>query len=276
MNRLLASNFSRLLKSKVFWITIAGMLLYGVGTCISSYQNQIKYDTAVTLDGIFFLHMILIGAFCAVFCSLFIGTEYSDGTIRNKLMIGHRRSSIYLSNLIVSSAAGLLMCLIYFMTVSAIGIPLFGFLQTDPKIIWLMILNSALLIISYCSVFTMLSMLSQNKAVVAVISIIGFFVLFFLAMNIYARLSAPEFYESYIMGEAVGDMTSQAMANPQFLRGSEREIWQFFFDFLPTGQAAQISNLEAVHPFRLPLYSLAALALTAVPGILAFRKKDIK
>ena len=75
------------------------------------------------------------------------------------------------------------MCLIYFMTVSAIGIPLFGFLQTDPKIIWLMILNSALLIISYCSVFTMLSMLSQNKAVVAVISIIGFFVLFFLAMN---------------------------------------------------------------------------------------------
>ncbi|MGY3662454.1 MAG: hypothetical protein ACXAHE_00930 [Roseburia sp. 1XD42-69] len=45
---------------------------------------------------------------------MFLGTDYSDGTIRNKLTVGHTRTNIYLANLIVTFAAGLLIMCVWF------------------------------------------------------------------------------------------------------------------------------------------------------------------
>lgn len=36
--------------------------------------------------------------------SMFQGTEYSGGTIRNKLVVGHERYQVYLAALIVNGA----------------------------------------------------------------------------------------------------------------------------------------------------------------------------
>ena len=46
-----------------------------------------------------------MGLVAAILTSMFIGSEYSDGTIRNKLVVGHSRMRIYLANLIVCSVA---------------------------------------------------------------------------------------------------------------------------------------------------------------------------
>ena len=54
-----------------------------------------------------------MGLVAAVFISLFVGSEYSDGTIRNKLVVGHSRMRIYLANLIVCSIACVLISLAY-------------------------------------------------------------------------------------------------------------------------------------------------------------------
>lgn len=58
-------------------------------------MKQSGYPTA--LDDRFFAYSFFIGILSAIFCSLFTGTEYSDGTIRNKIVVGHSRISIYLS-----------------------------------------------------------------------------------------------------------------------------------------------------------------------------------
>lgn len=47
------------------------------------------------IDSAFFSVAIYIGIILSVFCSLFIRTEYSDGTIRNKLIVGQKRSAVY-------------------------------------------------------------------------------------------------------------------------------------------------------------------------------------
>lgn len=282
MINLLSANFSRLKKNKIFWIGIGAMFVIGLLMTVNRYQDSLRYNNIeVSVDNIIFGYTLLIGAFCAVFCSLFIGTEYSDGTIRNKLVIGHNRSSIYLSNLIISTAAGLLTSLAFIITVSAVGIPLLGWFQADIKTVLLFFISSIMLIIAFASIFTLISMSNQNKAIAAVICIFGFFLLFFLATYINERLSAPEFYNSYIFTDTNGSMMSESMPNysmpnPDYLRGTTRDIYTFFYDFLPTGQAMQLSNMSATHLWQMPLYSLLITIATTLGGILYFRKKDLK
>ena len=62
----------------------------------------------------------------APFLSVYLGTEFSEGTIRNKLVAGHSRPAVYLSNLILCAIAGVLLCLGYIAAVLAVGLPLLG------------------------------------------------------------------------------------------------------------------------------------------------------
>ena len=47
-------------------------------------------------------------------------------------------------------------------------------------------------------------------------------------------------------------------------------------DFLPSGQCAQLANLEVLHPYRIGIYSIVIIAVTNFLGLLLFNKKDIK
>ena len=62
---------------------------------ISQYFNMKNLGEEYTLDALFFNFMTWIGIVMAVFIGLFQGTEYGDGTIRNKLIIGLPRKEIY-------------------------------------------------------------------------------------------------------------------------------------------------------------------------------------
>ena len=53
------------------------------------------------IDEALFQFPMIHGVMLAAFVPLFLGADYSDGTIRNKLIAGHRRSGIYLSDLLV-------------------------------------------------------------------------------------------------------------------------------------------------------------------------------
>ena len=284
MINLLSANFSRLKKNKIFWIGIGAMFIIGLLMTVTRYQDSLRNNNIqVSVDNIFFGYTVLIGAFCAVLCSLFIGTEYSDGTIRNKLVVGHNRSTIYLSNLIISTVAGLLTSLAFIITVSAVGIPLLGWFQADIKTVLLFFISSIMLIIAFTSIFTLISMSNQNKAIVAVICILSFFLLFFLAAYIDKRLTAPEFYNAYTFTDNAGNMVSESMPtpdysmpNPDYLDGTLRDIYTFFYDFLPTGQAMQLSNMSATHLWQMPLYSLLITIAATLGGMLYFRKKDLK
>lgn len=75
------------------------LLMAGLGIyiSISNYSFSQTYGQTVVLDSNIFSHILLVPIVFSVFCSLFIGTEYSDGTIRNKIVVGHTRRAIYLA-----------------------------------------------------------------------------------------------------------------------------------------------------------------------------------
>lgn len=110
MSRLFVSTFFRMLKKIVFWILLICMFAYGV---YSASNAASEANGGFALDGCFFDFAPFMGLVAAILTSMFIGSEYSDGTIRNKLVVGHSRMRIYLANLIVCSVACVLISLAY-------------------------------------------------------------------------------------------------------------------------------------------------------------------
>lgn len=273
MNKLMAANLARLKKDKVFWLGIAFLFVFCVIILMKNYQDSAG---SVAVDNFFFGYTMFVSIVSAIFCSLYLGTEYSDGTIRNKLIVGHPRGSIYLSNLIVCIVANLLMMLAWLIPAVALGFPLFGSLTIDIKTFLLMFTGSLIMIAALAAVFTLISMLVQNKAFAAVAAVVGIFVLIFAATYIANALDEPASYPGYEMGADSSVVSSEEVPNPNYLSGTKRTVYETILDIIPTGQALQYMSLTAIHLWRMPLYSLAILIITTSAGIFVFRKKDIK
>lgn len=272
MRKLLYSNFIRLRNGLSLGLSLAFFLLWNGIMLFSSYNDMVKLETGMALDSLIFTFLFIIGIVMSVLISLFTGTDYSDGTIRNKIIIGQSRNSIYAANLVTCAFIGLLLFLWGLAVNLAIGIPLFGMPQMPANTLGLLFLDSLLAIIAYASIFNVIGMLCSNKAHSVMICILSAFVLLFIAIFIYSKLAQPEMYEAVSIGESNLEM----MANPNYISGIKREIYQFFMDFLPSGQCSQIGNLEVPHPFRMGIYSLLIIIVSNILGIFCFRKKDLK
>lgn len=279
MSKLLRANFLHMRKNRYFWFGIIIMMLYGVIYSLGQYKNMRQYDFEVPLEVVFFGSHVMVGVLIAAFCSMFTGTEYSDGTIRNKLIVGCRRRDIYLANFITCAAAGVFMNFAYMFASGLIGIPLFGLFDMKWYDVILYTLNGVLMTAALASIFSMLSMLNQNKSLVAIVSVVSMFGLIFLTIYLTMKLGAPEFMEGVSNVVTNGDTITQTIEmipNPSYLKPEQRSVYEFLFNFLPTGQGVQISNVEIGSPLEIGIYSVMITVLMNIIGILGFRRKDLK
>lgn len=278
MTNLLHANFTKLKRDKFFWLTIIIMLAWGLFAAGMQIYNASKYKLAyeITMDSILFGYCWVVGIVCAIFSSMYIGSDYSDGTVRNKLIVGHKRCSIYFANLITISTVMILSCAVFLISVSALGFPFIKEIIMDFKTAVIMILCSIPMIIAYSAIFTAISMTNQNKAVVAIISIILAFGLVFAAGVIRGMLEAEPMistggYEITANGELI---MGELVPNPNYLTGMKRKIFEFLYDFLPSGQSEQL--MSGKYSVLMPVYSLIIAAVSTVAGIGIFNKKNIK
>ena len=280
MNRLLSADFFRLRKSKTFWICGIGMALFAIFIAVNSYYN-IQREIEVFVSDMILAFAGWIGIFCAVFCSLFTGTEYSDGTIRNKLAVGHSRTSVYLSVFTVNLAAGLLFCLVYLAVYTPLGCFLlepFRMAAGDlAKLLVLLVFLTA----AFTGLFTAVSMANQNKAAAAVINLLVFMGLMIGTVYLLNTLEAPKTLGGMYMDEAGVMQIAEETPNPAYVDGFQREVYLFLLDFLPTGQGIQISTgvdwLTGLDRMaRMLLSSLGICGATILAGAAVFRKKDLK
>lgn len=280
MNKLLFANLQRLRKNKIFWLGFFVTIGYSLLQFLSQYQFYQEYKgTSVDeeyfrLDGIAFGSLLILGIVFSVVVSMYVGTDYSDGTIRNKIVVGKSRWCIYFSNFLICAGICLLIYISGILTSYAFGRPVFGeFVNSREKIV-MYVLAGGIISITYAALFNLVSMLNTSKVHGVVISILLSFGMFFLTVYIFSKLSEPEMIESMEMsgGELITDM----IKNPRYPKGLQRKIYQFLFDFLPTGQAAQIANLQVEHPVRLFSYSILLAVGCNLGGYLVFKKKNLK
>ncbi len=198
------------------------------------------------------LFVLMSGVVLSAFCSLFVGAEYSDGAIRNKIAVGHSRVAVYLANLVTCSAAGVLVCLGYILPMTAAGIPLMGgFTLPLASVLWFT-LCAFLMTAALCAIFTMLALLNQNKAVVAVVCISLAYFLLFLGIYFNSRLTEQAVIPAREYIENGQILVREAMPNPAYVQGFKRKIFEALY-VLPGCQAVQLlATATAVCPIRLP------------------------
>ena len=299
MNRLLSVNFARLKKNKLFWIGFIGMFAFGAGMSLTSYfrGQQAGYQPAIIND-VFFFHVNVIGFVAAAFCSLFLSTEYREGAIRNKLIVGHTRASVYLSNLIVNSVAILMMNISYTLAVCIVGLPLLGnFVGIDTIVVLKLFGINILATLSYTALFTLIGMINQNNAMVTIISVLIALVLLFVSPLINEKLLEPKVNAAVEGVPGTNEMRIVSEEpNPYYIDGAKRSLYQFLEDFLPSGQFMQIIKntetgreediapeillgiIELKEPnyIKVSAYSLLLITVTTGIGIFVFGKRDLK
>lgn len=258
---------------------MGGMLVYAVVYMLSAGQKTFSSSTGeiYTLEHYYFQFLLYIGFFFAVVSSMFLGTDYSDGTMRNKLIVGHPRTNVYLANLIVTFVAGLLIMCVWFVG-ALVGVPALGFFTFSPINLVAYFLFCVLLVAAYSAINTFIAMLSSNKTTTVLVSLALAFGLLLCASLLYNALEAPETINSMagISISGVATPVGETVPNPSYIGGAMRSVFQMLLNVLPTGQSVNVAFLKIEQPYIMILSSVAVTVGMTALGIVLFRKKDLK
>jgi hypothetical protein len=272
----MSANISRLFKDKIFWIYVICMFAFSVFFVQYGIRLEKMLQFGRSLDYYTFEIPTCFGMFLSVYVSMFIGTEYGDGTIRNKLIVGHDRRTIYFANLLTCFVGSMVIYLVW--TIGSLtGIPYFGLWSIGiVGYIKLMILT-LLCTLALTSIFVLMSHLITNKAISAVLNIIVALVILLTASFIYNALCEPEtIYSNVIINddEVVG--LGDVIANPNYVGGTARTVCKVILYILPTGQQIWIADGTVTHPVLMVICSLALILISVLIGQLLFKRKNLK
>lgn len=258
MSKLLRADFYRMYHDKKFWLCLGAMLASAIMFIIMQYTAM---DYVVELDRVIFLPMSFYGLAVAALIAYFIGDDFHDGVIRNKLVAGSSRSSVYFSNLICSWTACLAVYGITVTVTAAIGLPLFENSISLVKYLQFFIIG-LFTCLAFGSIYVMLSMLlgERTRAVVVCMGL-AFFMLFLCL---------------HTNGMIVQEPYKNGLPNPHYVGGVKRMVYEFLHDLNPFGQAAQLSSMEYLNPVRWIGLDVFWIGLASVFGNFLFLKKDIQ
>lgn len=286
MSNLLRAEFSRLFHNLLFWLCIAVSILLGIGLVglryldVVSYQNIYASMTAsyLSVDDLLFVGGIYLIFVSATFIGVFQGTEYSEGTLRSKIITGHKRHHILLSKLIVCYTACSIYHLLYIFPSLLSGMILLNGTMLGAKIIFTNTLISLCAVLALASILVFCTILAQNKAIGAVTCLLLTIIMLFSAMSIDQKLRAPEYYEAYsFIDEESGDVIYVPREkNAKYLSGIKRQIYSLLNDMLPVSQLYRVGTVDSSVTLYLIIYDGFTIFITAGLCIIVFSKKELK
>ena len=274
MIKLLNAGFTRLRKNKLFWLLIIFSIGLALFMIFTQYDDMKKYEEVIKTEQLMLNYSTIIGIVIAIFTSLFLGVEYSDGAIRNKISMGHKRTNIYLSNLIITTLTSLFSYILFIVIIAIVGIPIFGGITIHISNLLGLLGCIFVTIIAYSSIFTFIAMLLSSKTISAIVSIMLVIVASLNASGCLEVLQAQEYVQ---VGQMVdGEMKFDLMKNEKYPTDEERKLYQTMLDITPAGQMFQIAGGIATNLKLLPIYSIGIVVMFTSCGLILFNKKGLK
>lgn len=228
----LKSIFSKFdIKSTMLILTLLGF--------VTGILNKI--NSSPSCDGIFEWTMVITLLISAL-GGLYISRDYTQNTIRNKIIVGHTRFGIYLSKQIAITLM-YLTCTLLFMSSTIISNIMFIGTNINKDALLTSIIVSIFVIIVLSTITTFIAM-SIKKETGGLIPLLVMFIMMMLSVWI-----------------------------PEFVKGKAVDIIN---DIIPTSQMILL-NLNTVdpHPITHIIYSLLLSLIFFISGYTMFKKSDL-
>ena len=230
---IIKSEFYKLKKSKLFYICMlicamipaimAIAIMAGVQTRGAEGMSAIVEDISGATFLAEIMGLALLPTVLAVFVSIFVSSEFHNGTMKNYVSKGFNRVRIYLSKLAVSGAAVLAMYAVHAAVSLALGTALWGFDPSGSAAVSgvvTMLLGEGLLLLAYTSVFVLVSMWLRSSGASVAVTICAASVLptIFMAIDL-MLLDVVSLSSFWISGNvsALASITPESGAVPQGL-----------------------------------------------------------
>lgn len=250
MIRLLKVNYFRLKKNFCFCFLMGLMCLFGVFLYINNIglypERCINCDNM--FEEMFFNFLSLNWIIMPIFISLFIGTEYSDGVIKNKIVNGHKRTNIYFANLLASIIVCFIYSICYVVFALITGIVLKHNFILNTSVVLVVLFNSIFLNILISSLFTFVSMVISNNKGSVITS---------MAIVIWSMIVVPNIFSKM-----------------QMVSGSIKIIYNLLLKILPYGQIFMMSNFDGNYS-DFWIYSIIMIVIFNFYGVFLINKKEI-
>ena len=261
MNRSLFIGLRRLLSMKLYWIILLGGVLIYAG-----YASSEPHTFDISHYTLFLFCPVAVVS--SLFTAYLVGTDYSDGMLRNKLIIGCERWRVYLSWMVVGSIGAFIIYFSGFMITLAIGLSKD---HTFPIKLYLVRLGIGFLVLTaQVAVSLIVSVLAgkRNKALIWCVFLNTVMVLAVYALknlvgvigignDAYDRFLI-EFSRLFFHGTSFGQMLL---------------IWT---DYGANGYYGHLQKILDIRPAADVITMLSFIGIVTAVGILIFRRKDIE
>jgi len=165
MFNLLAAGFIRIFKSLYFWGVFIIVSLLNIYMGLVNRRQITELFQEQTPGAILFNHTLFIGIAAAILVGLFIGDEYSDKTLRNKLIGGYNRVTVFFSYYIVVFTATVICHIAAMLTGYVFGRIFIGTLTISFSLLFKHTFYSLFPIAAMCGISLCIMVLVQNKAI---------------------------------------------------------------------------------------------------------------
>lgn len=201
-----------------------------------------KVNNALTCEGIFEWGLVLM-LLISTLGGLYISRDYTQNTIRNKIMVGHTRFSIYLSKQIAITSMYLVCSGLFVISTIVSNFIFIGTENLNKEALWIGLLVSIFVAITFSSITTFIAMSIKKETGGLMPLLVMFIMMMFSAMG------------------------------TEFIDGKAIEIIN---DVVPTSQMMLLNlmNVDS-HPIRHVLYSLLTSVMFFISGYAIFKKSDL-
>lgn len=250
----------RMIKSKVFCFSVIFQIGFALVAILPMYGMEFSVG-----NGFLLADSLLTLVLSAVFVHFFLRSDYHEGMARNKIITGHTRTKIYVSNL-VSALTG---SWIFFLTPISVSLVLAPFTDVTLGVSAEVFAARAAVFLAaeaaMCGIYVLAAFFFRNMGAAA-----SFFIaLAMFTVSIFCTLNA-------VSPEDTAEIFETAGIEVQLDRSNA--LNDILLNVLPTSHIVKLMVTEPPinEMLLLPLYSLTVIAATTGLGILLFRKKDLK
>lgn len=245
MSKLLAEGFRRLFKGVRFYVVLA--LTVFIPAFVTIFVYIVDGKGSGVGDYMLFFLTGTMTMFISITAGMFIVNDFKNNTIRNKIIVGHSRTSIYLANLIISLFVAIVYQLAYWLTLIGLG-KLFDEFRLFPcKDVYTDMLITMVIIFTFTSAIVFVCNSMRN---------IGGFVLSLLMDTIISSVAG--IIVMFSRSDKVEKIASIAIPSLQ------RDAFRYAPDNVPENAIIMI------------IIDIAIFIAATIGGIMVFNRTDLK